>query len=191
LLSQDEARFSMLPTLRTTLGVKGHRPLVGNLDCHDVLYVCGALNLVTGRLTTCLVERPRTATPTRAKQRYLQAAFARHLRDIARAYPAAQYPRVVVVIDKAAWHRGALITAALQAFPHLELYPLPSYSPQLQVIERFWKVLRRRAPHNRLFPTLAQLQQTLRNNLCYYQTLKQRVLSVIQSARKRTMSSAA
>jgi transposase len=189
LLSQDEARFSLMPTLRTTLGVKGHRPLVGNLDCHDVLYVFGALNLVTGRLTTCLVERPRT--PTRSKQHYLQDAFARHLRDIARAYPAAQYPRVVIVIDKASWHRGALVTTVLRTFPHLELYPLPSYSPQLQVIERFWKVLRRRATHNRLFPIMAQLKQTLRNSLCYYQTLKHRVLSVIQSARKRTRSSAA
>jgi transposase len=188
LLSQDEARFSMLPTLRTTLGVKGHRPLVGNLDCHDVLYVFGALNLVTGRLTTCLVERPRT---TRSTQRYLQKAFARHLRDIARAYPAAHYPRVVVVIDKASWHRGAWVTTVLEAFPHLELYPLPSYSPTLQVIERFWKVLRRRATHNRLFLTMAQLKQTVRNNLCYYQTLKQRVLSLIQSSRKRIKLSAA
>jgi transposase len=179
----------MIPTLRTTLGVKGHRPLVGNLDCHDVLYVFGALNLVTGRLTTRLVERPRT--PTRSTQRYLQAAFARHLCDIVRAYPAAQYPRVVVVIAKASWHRGALVTAVLEACPHLELYPLPSYSPQLQVIERFWKVLRRRATHNRLFPTIAQLKQTLRNSLCYYQTLKHRVLSLIQSSSKRTKSSAA
>ena len=189
MLSQDEARFSLIPTLRTTRGVKGHRPLVGNLDCHDVLYLCGALHLVTGRLTTRLVERPRT--PTRSTQRYLQEAFAHHFGDIARAYPAAQYPRVVVVIDKAAWHRGALSTAVLRAFPHLELYPLPSYSPQLQVIERFWKVLRRRATHHRLFPTMAQLKQTLRNNLCYYQTLKHRILSVIQSARKRKKSSAA
>jgi transposase len=79
----------------------------------------------------------------------------------------------------------------LQVFPPLELYPLPSYSPQLQVIERFWKGLRRRATHNRLFPTLAQLRRTVRNSLCYYQTLKQRVLSVIQSRRKRTQLSAA
>ena len=82
MLSQDEARFSLIPTLRTTLGVKGHRPLVGNLDCHDVLYIFGALNLVTGQLTTRMVERPRI--PTRATQRYVQAAFARHVRDIAR-----------------------------------------------------------------------------------------------------------
>jgi transposase len=190
LLSQEEARFSLIPTLRTTLGVTGHRPLVGNLDCHDVLYVCGALNLVTGRLTTRLGERPRKPKPTRSTQRYLQEAFARHLRDIARAYPAAQYPRVVVVIDKASWHRGALVTAVLTDCPHLELYLLPSYSPKLQVIERFWKVLRRRAPHNRLFPTMAQLKQTLRNSVCYYQTLKHRVLSIMESPRKRTKSSA-
>ena len=38
------------------------------------------------------------------------------------------------------------------------------YSPQLQVIERFWKVLRRRVTHNRLFPTIAQLKRTIRNS---------------------------
>jgi transposase len=184
----------MIPLLRTTLGLKGHRPVVGNLDCHDLVYTFGALNLVTGQLTTRLIEKPRTPTKpkkSRSGQRCLQEGFARHVRDIARAYPAAQYPRVVLVIDNAPWHRGALITQALKAFPHLELYRLPSYSPQLQVIERFWRVLRRRATHNRLFLTLAQLKQALRNNLCYYQTLKQRVLSLIQSPKKRTQLSAA
>jgi transposase len=126
-----------------------------------------------------MVERPRT--PTRSPQRYVQAAFARHLRDLARAYPAAHEPRGGVVIDKAAWHRGACITAVLGTFPHLERSPLPSYSPKLPVSERFWKVLRRRATHNRLFPTMAQLKQILRNRLCYSQTLKHRVLSVMQS----------
>jgi transposase len=192
LLSQDEARCPMIPTLRTTLSVKGHRPLVGNLDCHDVLYVFGALNLVTGRLTTRLVERPKQARRrASSKQRYLQQGFARHLWDIARAYPAAQYPRVVLVTDRASWHQGPVITQMLAAFPHVELYPLPSYSPQLQVIERFWKVLRRRATHNRLFRTMAHLKRALRNSLCYYQTLKHRVLTLIQSPRNRTKSAIA
>jgi transposase len=194
LLSQDEARFSMIPTLRTTLGLKGHRPIVGNLDCHDLVYVFGALNLVTGRLTTRLIARLRAYAKSRQRwlgQRCLQAGFARHLRDIARAYPANQYPRVVLVIDNAPWHRGALVTQALREFPHLECYRLPSYSPQLQLIERFWKVLRRRATHNRLFQALAQLKRALRSSLCYYQTLKHRVLSLIQSPRKRTHLSAA
>jgi hypothetical protein len=176
----------MIPTLRTTLGLKGHRPIVGNLDCHDLVYVMGALNLVTGRLTTRLVERCMKSQPLRSTQRYLQRAFARHLRDLGRAYPPARFPRVVLVIDNAPWHHGSLITTALHDVPHLQLYRLPSYSPQLQVIERFWRVLRRRATHNRLFPALAQLKQALRHSLCYYQTLKHRVLSLVQSPKKRT-----
>ena len=118
----------------------------------------------------------------------MQEAFARHLRAIARAYPAARHRRVVIVVDKASWHRGALITQVLADHPHLELYPLPSYSPKLQVIERFWKLLRRRATHNRLFETMAQLTQALRNSLCYYQTLKHRLLTLMASRRKRTKS---
>jgi transposase len=193
LLSQDEARFSMIPLLRTTLGRKGHGPVVGNLDCPDLVYIFGALDLVTGRLTTRLVERPRVpAKPkqARSRQRCLQEGFARHVRDIARAYPATQDPRVVLVIDNAPWHRGALMTQVLTACAHLELYRLPSYSPQLQVIERFWRVWQRRATHNRLFLPLAQLKHALRNSLCYYPTLRPRVLSVMQSPKKRTQLSA-
>jgi hypothetical protein len=192
LLSQDAARFSMIPTLRTTLGLQGHRPLVGNLDCHDVMDVFGALNLVTGPLTTCVVARPQQAKRRApSKQRSLQQGFARHLRALARAYPAAPYPRVVLVIDRASWHQGPVMTEVLAADPQLELSPLPGYSPQLQVIERFWKVLRRRAPHHRLFRTMAHLKQAVRNRLCYYQTLKQRVLSLIQSPQNRTKVSVA
>jgi hypothetical protein len=91
----------MIPTLRTTLGVTGHRPLVGHLDGHDVVDVFGALTLVTGQLTTRLVERLQKAKkPGTSKPRYVQAGFARHRRDIARTYPAAPYPHVVLVIDK-------------------------------------------------------------------------------------------
>ena len=52
LLSQDEARFQMVPTLQTTLGVKGHRPVVGTRDCKDVLYVFAVMNLIAGTLHT-------------------------------------------------------------------------------------------------------------------------------------------
>jgi len=162
LLSQDEARFSMVPTLRTTLGLKGQRPIVGHLDCHDGVYVFGGLNLVTGHLTTRLVERlkePRKRRASPSRGRCLQAARARYVGDIGRAYPAAQYPRVVLVIDNAPWHKGALLTAVLRQQAHLELYRWPSYSPQLQVIERLWKVLRRRATHNRVFMAVGHLKR--------------------------------
>src|SRR5919204_3336341 len=56
--------------------------------------------------------------PGTSKPRYLQEGFARHLRDIARTYPAVQYPHVVLVIEKAPWHKGAVVTAVLAESPH-------------------------------------------------------------------------
>jgi transposase len=186
LLSQDEARFPLVPTLRTTLGVKGHRPLVGTWDNKDQVYCLAALNLVTGQLTTRLLEQPaRSKAKTgQSKQQRLHVAFASHLRDLARAYPANEYPEVIITIDNAPWHRGVLMDQVLAAHPHLRLYRLPSYSPQLHVIERFWRVLRRRATHNRLCTSRARLRVTLRNNIGYFQTMRQRVLSLIESPRK-------
>ncbi|MGE0827082.1 MAG: hypothetical protein AB7G75_26080 [Candidatus Binatia bacterium] len=72
-----------MPTLRTTLGVKGHRPVVGTWDKKDVVYSFAALNLVTGRLTTRLLDSPATAKQRsgQSKTARLQQAFAAHLRD--------------------------------------------------------------------------------------------------------------
>jgi hypothetical protein len=186
LLSQDAARFPLVPTLRTTLGVKGHRPLVGTWDNKDQVYCCAALHVVTGQLTTRLLEPPaRSKAKTgQSKQQRLQVAFAAHLPDVARAYPARESPEVVITIDTAPWHRGALIEQVLAAHPHLRLKRLPSYSPQLNVSERFWRVLRRRATHNRLCASMAVLRATLRNNISYFQTMRQKVLSLIDSPRK-------
>jgi transposase len=86
---------------------------------------------------------------------------------------------VVLIIDNAPWHRGRPIDDALADNPHLELKRPPSYSPQLNVIERFWKVLRRRAAHNRLFDTVADLRHSLRASLRYFQTVRARIRSLI------------
>jgi transposase len=123
-------------------------------------------------------------------------------------YPGATYPRVVVVIDNAPWHRGkpideALrdnsmmlssppkwsargkpIDEALRDNPHLEFQRLPSYRPQLNPIERFWKKLRRRATHNRLFDTLTDLKTSLRASLSSFQTVRHKVESIIRGRPK-------
>ena len=176
-----------MPTLRTTLGVKGFRPVVGTWDSKDLVYAFGALNVISGRLTTRLLDCPARlkAKTGQSKCRHLQRTFARHLRDIARAYPVSRYPRVVIIIDNAPWHRGAIITAVLEEFPHLEFYRLPSYSPSLNPIERLWKVLRRRATHNRLFESMKALRHALRANFCYFQSQRHRLLSLVSQYKAR------
>jgi hypothetical protein len=160
---------------------------VGTWDNKDLVYSFATLNAVTGRLTTRLVESPAKAKrQTRlSKTVRLQQAFAAHLQDLARAYPATLGKPVFITIDNAPWHQAAGIREVLAAHPHLQLYRLPSYSPQLNLIERLWRVLRRRATHNRLFESMRELRTALRANLCYFQTMRHKMLSLIQSPRKK------
>jgi len=72
---------------------------------------------------------------------------------------------------------------------NVSLIELPPYSPQLNPIERFWKILRRRATHNRRFDTLAGLRRSVRSSLSYYQTVRDRVRTLLdRQSRKRTPS---
>jgi hypothetical protein len=186
-LSQDEGRFPMVPTLAATLGVKGHRPTAGTRDCKDLLYVFAVVNLLDAAVHSNTLESPKDVKKQtgKSKTRLLQEAFADHLWHVGRVYPAHRYPEVVLLIDNAPWHAGKPIDAALRDNPHLRFKRLPSYSPQLNPIERLWKALRRRATHNRLFDRLADLKRSIRASLCYYQTMRQRVATMLQSKRNK------
>jgi transposase len=187
-LSQDEARFPMVPTLQATLGVKGHRPTAGTRDCKDLLYIFAVVNLRSGALHSNTLESPKDAKKKtgQSKNRRLQQAFARHLRHVGRVYPRDKFPEVVLLIDNAPWHAGAAVTKALAENPHLRLKRLPSYSPQLNPIERFWKKLRRRATHNRLFDSLTDLKKSLRASLYYFQTMRIKVKTLLQPRPRKT-----
>ena len=171
----------MVPTLTATLGVKGHRPVVGTWDCKHLLYAFAVVNLVSAAVHANLVDSPKGATRAtgKSKTRRLQEAFAAHLRHVGQLYPVDRYKRVVLLIDNAPWHAGEPVRRALADNPHLELKRLPSYSPQLNPIERLWKALRRRATHNRLFDTLADLRRSLRASLSYFQTMRERVRTLL------------
>jgi hypothetical protein len=187
----------MVPTLCATLGVKGRRPAVGTRDDKDLLHVFASVDCVTGRLHTgTLATRAKALRAARlagrraaaGKTRRMTDAFAAHVRRVGRACPAARHPRVVMIIDNAPWHRGRAVRDALAACPHVELYRLPAYSPQLNAIERLWKVLRRRSTHNRLFDDLRDLARAVRAGLRYFRRARRRVTSLIGGCyEKRTV----
>src|SRR5438093_13502745 len=109
----------MVPSLAATLGVKGHRPLVGTRDCKDLLYVFAVVNLISAALHSNTLESPKDAKKRtgQSKTRRLQEAFANHLRHIGRVYPRHQYPAVVILLDNAPWHAGAAVRQALADNP--------------------------------------------------------------------------
>jgi transposase len=143
--------------------------------------------VVNAALHSNLLESPARAKRAtgKSKVRRMQEAFAAHLRHVARLYPAEANVRVVLIIDNAPWHRGKPIDEVLADNPHLEFKRLPSYSPQLNVIERFWRLLRRRATHNRLFESLADLKRSFRASLCYFQTVRRRVHGLVAKSYAR------
>ncbi len=69
LLSQDEARFPMVPTLTATLGVKGHRPVVGTWDGKHLLYVLAVVNVITGAVHANTLESPKDAKKQTGKSK--------------------------------------------------------------------------------------------------------------------------
>lgn len=178
----------MVPTLQATLGVKGHRPVAGTRDNKDLLYVFAVVNLCSAALHTNTLESPKDAKKKtgKSKTRRMQEAFADHLRHVGRVYPQETHEEVVLLIDNAPWHRGGPINEALAENPHLKFKRLPSYSPQLNPIERFWKKLRRRATHNRLFDALADLKRSIRASLSYFQTVRTKVASLLQPRPRKT-----
>ncbi|MFO0928440.1 MAG: hypothetical protein U0736_15670 [Gemmataceae bacterium] len=113
----------MVPTLQATLGVKGHRPVVGTRDCKDVLYVFAVMNLISGVIHANTLESLQAANrkSTESKTRRMQRAFADHLRHVGRMYPGDRHQRVVLLIDNAPWHRGKPIDEAMADMLDIEV----------------------------------------------------------------------
>ena len=70
--------------------------------------------------------------------------------------------RVVVIADNARYHHAKLHADwRNNQAPHFVLDFLPPYSPDLNPIERLWKLARKLCLHNRYFPTLGDVVQSV------------------------------
>jgi transposase len=84
--------------------------------------------------------------------------FLRQLRQCSRR----SAPRVVVITDNAKYHHAKLHAQwRADHEPEFALSYLPPYSPELNPIERVWKLTRRLCLHNRYFPTLEGVVQAV------------------------------
>ncbi len=80
--------------------------------------------------------------------------FIKQLRQVSRT----RGRRVVVIADNARYHHARLHKPWREEHaPSFELDYLPPYSPELNPIERVWKLTRRRCIHNRYFATLEEV----------------------------------
>jgi transposase len=71
---------------------------------------------------------------------------------------------ITIVLDNARYQRNAVVQALAKELGITLLY-LPSYSPNLNLIERLWKFTKRRALYGRYHPTFAEFRATIQEVL--------------------------
>jgi transposase len=71
---------------------------------------------------------------------------------------------ITLVLDNARYQRNAAVQALASQLGITLLY-LPSYSPNLNLIERLWKFIKRRALYGRYHPTFADFRAAIQQTL--------------------------
>jgi transposase len=123
-------------------------PLLLHAPTRKTVALFGAVQPESGRLVT------------RFEPRFNATRFGAYLRQLLRHR--ARGRRLVAVLDNAAYHRARALAPFLAAHRDvLRLLFLPPYSPELNPIERVWKLARRLCTHNRYFPKLDELVEAV------------------------------
>jgi transposase len=144
---EDEVHFQRHSTLIRMWAPKGQQPRVLSASTRQKIGYFGALNLKTGCLLT--QEAPTFNAETFGD-------FLRHLLQHTSG-------KLYLILDNATWHRAQdLKDLFFQNRHRLVRIFLPPYSPELNPIERVWRITRRQVTHNRYFHSTDQLRTALR-----------------------------
>jgi transposase len=108
--------------------------------------VMGAIELSTMKVISCCPEQVNGATTV---------SFFNQLRE---AYPAA--PKIHIILDNSGYHRCQLVKDAA-AEKNIHLHYLPPYSPNLNPIERLWKVMNEQVRDNVFFTSAKNFREVI------------------------------
>jgi transposase len=122
---------------------KGQQPRIISPSVRYKVGFFGALNLKTGQLMT-------QEAPTFSAQPF--GDFIRYLLQSTRG-------QIYLILDNARWHRSKALKEFFDANQQrLVFIFLTPYSPELNPIERVWRITRRKVTHNRYFPSIEDLR---------------------------------
>lgn len=119
-------------------------PIVLHAPTRKSVACFGAVNVRTGQLVSMLISQFDAET----FEVFLRMLLPHRSRS----------RRTVVILDNARYHHAERSRPFFRRHRRqLHLDFLPAYSPQLNPIERVWKLLRKCATHNEYFPELDDL----------------------------------
>ncbi|MFH0258421.1 IS630 family transposase [Vibrio rumoiensis] len=127
---------------------KGEDKVIETTGSRTRLNFVGALNLTD--ISTTVTESYETID---------SESIARFFWKLKKAhYPLEQ--KIHVILDGAGYHRSQLVKDFARML-NIELHYLPPYSPNLNPIERLWKVMHEHARNNVYFPTKASFKDAI------------------------------
>src|SRR5262249_12917696 len=92
---------------------------------------------------------------------------------------------VTLVLDNARYQRNALVMGLAQELG-IELLFLPSYSPNLNLIERLWRFVKRRAAYGKYHPTFADFRAAVQDVLDHVPTTHAEKLASLMTLNSRS-----
>lgn len=146
LLAEDEVHFQRHTSITRMWSIKGSQPQIASASTREKIGFFGAINLKSGRL---LMKKEQTFNSNTFYD------FIKHILRHSRG-------KIYLILDNARWHRAKELKVFVQKkHNRIKLIFLPSYSPELNPIERVWRITRRIVTHNRYFESIKNLENSL------------------------------
>ena len=153
---QDEVHFYRSSTLCRMWSKRGQQPQVKSAPTQEKVAFSGFVNPRTGTLITNECDRFNFETIMQSVKSFLESLTSD--------------TKILVVLDNASWHKKAVrLMSTDKDYAGIEFLFLPPYSPELNPIERVWRITRRERTHNRFFAKLDDLKMVL---TIYYEKLR-------------------
>jgi transposase len=145
---QDEASVQFSPTIIRTWSLKGLQPEVFTSSSRLRQHLFGAVDPKVGRVHVAFSDTLKTEQ----FQHFLEGLLYRYKES----------GKIIMILDNARIHHALSLQPFLKANEDkLEFLYLPSYSPDLNPMEWFWKFLRKRVTHNTFFDSYKKFQRAI------------------------------
>ncbi|MBA2526991.1 MAG: IS630 family transposase [Pyrinomonadaceae bacterium] len=174
LLFGDEASFPQWGTLTYTWARRGTQPVVKTSGKRKGWKVFGLIDYFTGRFFHQGLEGRFTSAS-------YTAFLARVLEQTTR--------HVILIQDGARYHTSAETKRFFaQHAARLQVFQLPSYSPDYNPIEKLWKKIKQQETHLHYFPTFGALTEKVDQALLRFEHAPQEILALCSLPEELTLA---
>lgn len=87
--------------------------------------------------------------------------------------------RIFVLLDNARYHFSKIVQDFVNNSGKIKLVPIPPYSPELNLIERYWKLFKKEVVYNKHYPTFKEFKNACMNFFKLQHHHQDKVLSIM------------